>query len=195
MQNKPWWVRLPSTPASWANTWLKCPKKGHFFSHLSSRQDPTRPWAGSTDTIWLDLPSQSEGASGPTDRILPQFRLSTLVEAMSLATPANLTGLPAISLPTGHNARGLPTGFQAMGRARQEPTLPRLPLAAPPAFRSSPPEPDDLFSQRPACSGLCDPTAAEANGLRVCHEEPTGVPSVAKQNRSTPGSWEPETTG
>ena len=56
--------------------------------------------------------------------------LSTLTEIMRFATPANLTGLPAISFPAGYNAAGLPIGMQAMGRAWQEPTLFRLALAA-----------------------------------------------------------------
>ena len=56
--------------------------------------------------------------------------ISTLVEIMRFATPANLTGLPAISFPAGYGEGGLPIGFQAMGRAWQEPTLLRLALAA-----------------------------------------------------------------
>jgi Asp-tRNA(Asn)/Glu-tRNA(Gln) amidotransferase A subunit family amidase len=56
--------------------------------------------------------------------------LSTLVEIMRFATPANLTGLPAISFPAGYGQSGLPVGLQAIGRAWQEPTLLRLALAA-----------------------------------------------------------------
>jgi Asp-tRNA(Asn)/Glu-tRNA(Gln) amidotransferase A subunit family amidase len=43
-------------------------------------------------------------------------------------TPANLTGLPAISFPAGYNEAGLPIGMQAIGRAWEEPTLLRLAL-------------------------------------------------------------------
>ena len=39
---------------------------------------------------------------------------------------ANLTGLPAISLPCGHDAAGLPVGLQLVGRAFDEETLLRL---------------------------------------------------------------------
>ena len=39
---------------------------------------------------------------------------------------ANLTGLPAISLPCGRNASGLPVGLQLVGRAFDEETLLRL---------------------------------------------------------------------
>jgi len=56
--------------------------------------------------------------------------LSTLTEIMRFATPANLTGLPAISFPAGYNKAGLPIGMQAMGRAWQENLLLRLALAA-----------------------------------------------------------------
>jgi Asp-tRNA(Asn)/Glu-tRNA(Gln) amidotransferase A subunit family amidase len=56
--------------------------------------------------------------------------LSTLVEIMRFATPANMTGLPAISFPAGYSDAGLPIGMQAIGRAWEEPTLLRLALAA-----------------------------------------------------------------
>ena len=56
--------------------------------------------------------------------------LTTLIEIMRFATPANLTGLPAISFPVGYSEAGLPVGMQAIGRAWQEPTLLRLALAA-----------------------------------------------------------------
>jgi Asp-tRNA(Asn)/Glu-tRNA(Gln) amidotransferase A subunit family amidase len=56
--------------------------------------------------------------------------LTTLVEIMRFVTPANMAGLPAISFPAGYDEGGLPIGFQAIGRAWQEPTLLRLALAA-----------------------------------------------------------------
>ena len=45
-----------------------------------------------------------------------------------LAPPwqANLLGLPAISVPVGHDAAGLPIGLQFIGRAWTEATLLRL---------------------------------------------------------------------
>jgi Asp-tRNA(Asn)/Glu-tRNA(Gln) amidotransferase A subunit family amidase len=49
---------------------------------------------------------------------------------MRFATPANMTGLPAISFPAGYNDASLPIGMQAMGRAWKEETLLRLALAA-----------------------------------------------------------------
>ena len=47
-------------------------------------------------------------------------------ELMRFSTPANLTGLPAISLPVGYDGRGLPIGLQFMGDAWQEALLLRL---------------------------------------------------------------------
>lgn len=55
-------------------------------------------------------------------------------------TPANLTGLPAISFPAGYNEAGLPIGMQAIGRAWEEPTLLRLALAAEQAVERRAPE-------------------------------------------------------
>jgi Asp-tRNA(Asn)/Glu-tRNA(Gln) amidotransferase A subunit family amidase len=39
---------------------------------------------------------------------------------------ANLTGLPAISFPSGYDSRGLPVGMQAMGKHWQEHLLFRV---------------------------------------------------------------------
>jgi aspartyl-tRNA(Asn)/glutamyl-tRNA(Gln) amidotransferase subunit A len=39
------------------------------------------------------------------------------------AVPADMTGLPAISVPCGFSAEGLPIGLQFIGKALDEPTL------------------------------------------------------------------------
>jgi aspartyl-tRNA(Asn)/glutamyl-tRNA(Gln) amidotransferase subunit A len=39
------------------------------------------------------------------------------------AVPANMTGLPAVSVPCGFSAQGLPIGLQFIGKALDEPTL------------------------------------------------------------------------
>lgn len=56
--------------------------------------------------------------------------LTTLMEIMRFAPPANLTGLPAISFPAGYDDHGLPIGCQLIGRAWEEHTLLRLAHAA-----------------------------------------------------------------
>ena len=66
--------------------------------------------------------------------------LTTLIEIMRFATPANLTGLPAISFPAGYTATGLPVGMQAVSRAWQEPMLLRLALAAEQVVERKPPQ-------------------------------------------------------
>lgn len=43
-----------------------------------------------------------------------------------LSAPANVTGLPALSVPCGFSSDGLPIGFQAIGRPLDEATLLRL---------------------------------------------------------------------
>lgn len=62
-------------------------------------------------------------ASGESD-------LAVVTEIMRYATPANLTGLPAISFPAGYDESGLPIGIQAMGRPWDEHVLIRVAAAA-----------------------------------------------------------------
>jgi Asp-tRNA(Asn)/Glu-tRNA(Gln) amidotransferase A subunit family amidase len=56
--------------------------------------------------------------------------LTTVIEIMRFATPANLTGQPAISFPVGYNPHGLPIGMQAIGHNWQETSLLGLALVA-----------------------------------------------------------------
>lgn len=61
-------------------------------------------------------------ASGESD-------IALLDRIMRFAQPANITGLPALSVPVGSSATGLPIGLQLMGRAWDEALLLRLALA------------------------------------------------------------------
>lgn len=82
-----------------------------FTEHrLDSLIGPTIPvTAPKLDQLSVDLVDESaEGA------------LSTLVHH---EYPANVTGLPALSVPCGFSESGLPIGFQVIGRPLQEATL------------------------------------------------------------------------
>ncbi|HBU48744.1 MAG TPA: amidase [Myxococcales bacterium] len=54
--------------------------------------------------------------------------LALLQAIMRYAQPANLSGLPALSVPCGYDANGLPVGLQIMGRAHEEALLLRMGL-------------------------------------------------------------------
>ncbi|MEU8579389.1 amidase [Streptomyces abikoensis] len=43
-----------------------------------------------------------------------------------LSAPANITGVPSLSVPVGHDTRGLPIGMQLLGRPLGEPALLRV---------------------------------------------------------------------
>ncbi|MFL7791905.1 MAG: amidase [Anaerolineae bacterium] len=84
--------------------------------------------------------------TGLTAPVIPQAALSggesdlaTLTEIIRFVTPANFTGLPAISFPAGYDDTGLPIGMQAIGRAWQEHTLLRLALNAEQTIERKPP--------------------------------------------------------
>jgi len=69
-------------------------------------------------------------ATGCTAPLLPLDALTTgesdltlLGRIMLYALPANITGLPAISIPAGYDRNGLPLGLQVMGRPWEEETL------------------------------------------------------------------------
>src|SRR3989449_4010183 len=53
--------------------------------------------------------------------------------------PANLAGLPGISVPCGFDSKGLPIGLQLIGRPFEEETLLRIARAAEPAEHRAPP--------------------------------------------------------
>lgn len=56
--------------------------------------------------------------------------LGLTMEIMRFAPPANVTGLPAVSLPAGYDPEGLPVGLQVMGRPWEEHVLLRIAAVA-----------------------------------------------------------------
>ena len=76
----------------------------------------------------------------------PAFRLGEKVDdplAMYLSdvytVPANLAGLPGISVPCGFDSKGLPVGLQLIGKPFDEETLLRIAHAAEPSEHKLPP--------------------------------------------------------
>jgi Asp-tRNA(Asn)/Glu-tRNA(Gln) amidotransferase A subunit family amidase len=72
-------------------------------------------------------------ATGCTAPVLPldalaagESNLELIGTIMRFAAAANLTGLPAISVPCGYDDAGMPVGLQFMGRAWEEHLLLRL---------------------------------------------------------------------
>ncbi|MBI5480642.1 MAG: amidase [Deltaproteobacteria bacterium] len=72
-------------------------------------------------------------ATGCTAPLLPrdalksgESNLEVMERIMRFSTLANLTGLPAISVPAGYDTTGLPVGLQLLGRAFEEHLLLRL---------------------------------------------------------------------
>jgi Asp-tRNA(Asn)/Glu-tRNA(Gln) amidotransferase A subunit family amidase len=59
-----------------------------------------------------------------------EFNWTLFEEIMRFVTPANLTGLPAISFPADYDKGGLPIGFLAVGRAWEEHLLLKLAAVA-----------------------------------------------------------------
>jgi Asp-tRNA(Asn)/Glu-tRNA(Gln) amidotransferase A subunit family amidase len=59
-----------------------------------------------------------------------EANIGQVMETMRFVNPANLTGLPAISILAGYDGRGLPIGLQLIGRPWDESTLLRLAYAA-----------------------------------------------------------------
>lgn len=76
----------------------------------------------------------------PTDALdSGESNLDVAGQIMRFATAANLTGLPAITVPVGYDAGGLPIGLQFMGRAWEEHRLFGFAAAVEARIRRRPP--------------------------------------------------------
>ena len=85
------------------------------------------------DTLFESVDVIVTPTTGRTAPIIPKNALKTGLsnlpdtdQIMRFAPLANLTGLPAISVPSGVDSSGLPIGLQLLGRAWEEHTLLRL---------------------------------------------------------------------
>jgi amidase len=65
---------------------------------------------------------------GEWDELAPEETLQRIIHWIAPCPPANATGQPAISIPTGLSSTGLPVGVQLIGRPADEATI--LTLAA-----------------------------------------------------------------
>ncbi len=97
------------------------------------RTGAMRSFAAALETCDV-IVTPTTGCAAPSirDAALPdgESDLSTLTEIMRFATPGNLTGLPALTLPAGYDHRGLPAGVQFTGRPWAEDLLFRVARAA-----------------------------------------------------------------
>ncbi|GAB7029100.1 amidase [Streptomyces sp. NPDC021749] len=93
-------------------------------------------WPAAGDTERRSAAGLGESASAP------QVTESVADAYVRLSAPANLTGLPSLSLPVGLDGAGLPIGMQLIGRALDEATLLRVgrayETAHPPVTRFGP---------------------------------------------------------
>lgn len=98
-----------------------------YIKALRVRTLIQRAWAAMFDTIdVLVAPTVTVAAPAVTtqDVVWPDGSTETVTETMvRLSAPANLTGLPALSLPVTRTAVGLPVGMQIIGKPFEEAAL------------------------------------------------------------------------
>jgi len=87
----------------------------HFLSVLNTVDLIATPTTGSTAPAW-----------SPKALKYGESNLGLATHIMKYALPANLTGLPAISMPVGYDRDGLPIGLQLLGNHWQEALLLRM---------------------------------------------------------------------
>ncbi|MDX2391430.1 amidase [Streptomyces sp. DK15] len=98
--------------------------------HLRARRARTlmrEAWLGLLDTVDVIVAPTVPATAAPVgqeDFTWPDGTVETVSDSyVRLSAAANITGIPALTVPVGHDAAGLPIGMQLMGRPLGEATL------------------------------------------------------------------------
>ncbi|MGW9497117.1 amidase [Streptomyces prasinus] len=103
---------------------------GDYLRAQRSRTLMRREWAGlldRVDVIAAPTVPMTAVEAGTETVTWPDGTTEAVSDAfVRLSSPANITGLPALSLPVGHDGAGMPIGMQLLGRPLGERTLLRV---------------------------------------------------------------------
>lgn len=82
------------------------------------------------DAIVTPATGRTAPVLAPDALLSGESNLEVTDQIMRFAAAANMTGLPAVTMPAGHDENGLPIGLQVMGRPWQEHVLLRIAAVA-----------------------------------------------------------------
>lgn len=96
----------------------------HFGKAQNLRLELCRQFEHLLDDVDLLITPTTTAGPNPVDRPRSkEFSLAPFISGMANTVPANLTGHPALTVPSGPGDNGLPTGLQIMGRRLDEYSL------------------------------------------------------------------------
>ncbi|MBQ1120980.1 amidase [Streptomyces sp. B15] len=100
---------------------------GDYLRAQRARTLMRRSWLSTLEEVDViaapTVPTTAAKADQPT-LTWPDGTVETVSDAyVRLSAPANITGLPALTLPVGHDRAGMPIGMQLMGRPQSEAVL------------------------------------------------------------------------
>ncbi|WP_369382775.1 amidase [Streptomyces sp. cg36] len=103
---------------------------GDYLRAQRARALMRAEWARMLEEVdVIAAPSVPMPAAGADEQTVtwPDGTVESVSDAyVRLSAPANITGVPALSLPVGHDTAGLPIGMQLLGKPLGEPTLLRV---------------------------------------------------------------------
>lgn len=103
---------------------------GDYLRAQRARTLMRQEWARLLETVdVIAAPTVPATAvpSGQASITWPDGTVESVSDAyVRLSAPANITGIPALSVPVGHDRMGLPIGMQLLGRPFEEATLLRV---------------------------------------------------------------------